>query len=59
MHKFSTRKNRQKKLLAAIVAFILVMVCSVATRPTYHAQFEWLFDQESLIAEENRLSDED
>lgn len=59
MHKINTRKRHAKHVGVSIITFLVLMTGSVLSRPTSHAQFDWLFDQESLIAEENRLTDED
>lgn len=59
MHKIKTRTKYKKKSVISVITFLTLMAGSVATQPSYHAQFDWLFDEESLIAEENRLTDED
>ncbi|MGO4938921.1 S41 family peptidase [Fundicoccus sp. Sow4_D5] len=59
MHKINARNNQKKNVIISIITFIVLMTGSVVTRPAYHAQFDWLFDQESLITEENRITDED
>lgn len=59
MHKKYNRNSLSKKMAIALVSFFVLLISSVITRPTYHAQFDWLFDQESLIAEEDRITDDD
>lgn len=49
----------KKKSVISFITFIALMTGSIMSRPSYHAQFDWLFDDESLIAEENRLTDDD
>lgn len=49
----------KKKSVISLITFLALMTGSIVSRPSYHAQFDWLFDDESLIAEENRLTDDD
>lgn len=59
MHKIKARNSRKKKLAVTMTSFVALMTGSIVTRPHYQAQFDWLFDQDSLITEENRINDED
>jgi len=59
MFNMKTQKSRKKKISATIVSFLTLMSVSSVTRPVTYAQFDWLFSDESLISEENQLTDED